>query len=79
MADRPDSEEFLASGGSMDPARNLKEEAHRLVDQLPANASWDDLMYEVYVRQAVEAGLADADAGRVVTHEEALAQLRQRR
>jgi predicted transcriptional regulator len=63
----------------MDPARNLKEEAHRLVDQLPANASWDDLMYEVYVRQAVEAGLADADAGRVMSHEEALAQFRQRR
>ena len=63
----------------MDPARNLKEEAYRLVDQLPANASWDDLMHKVYVRQAVEAGLADADAGRVVSHEEALAQFRQRR
>lgn len=63
----------------MDPARNVKEEAHRLVDQLPANASWDDLMYEVYVRQAVEAGLADADAGRVVSQEEALTQFRQRR
>jgi len=63
----------------MDPTRDLKEEAHRLVDQLPANASWDDLMYEVYVRQAVEAGLADAEAGRVVSHEEALAQFRQRR
>lgn len=63
----------------MEPARNLKDEAHRLVDQLPANASWDDLMYEVYVRQAVEAGLADADAGRVVTHEEALAKFRPRR
>lgn len=63
----------------MEPARNLKDEAHRLVDQLPANASWDDLMYEVYVRQAVEAGLADADAGRVVTHDEALAQFRPRR
>lgn len=63
----------------MDPASNLKEEAHRLVDQLPANASWDDLMYEVYVRQAVEAGLADADAGRVVSHEEVRAQFRQGR
>lgn len=63
----------------MDSARNLKEEAHRLVDQLPANASWDDLMYEVYVRQAIDAGLADSDAGRVVSHDEALAQFRQRR
>lgn len=61
----------------MDPARDLKQEAHRLIDQLPADASWDDLMYEVYVRQAVEAGLADADAGRLVSHEAAVARLRQ--
>ena len=62
----------------MDPARDLRQEAHRLVDQLPPDASWDDLMYEVYVRQAVEAGLADADAGRSVSHEEAVARLRRR-
>ena len=60
----------------MDPARDLKQEAHRLVDQLPEGASWDDLMYEVYVRQAVDRGLADADAGRVVPHEEAAARFR---
>ena len=63
----------------MDPARDLKQEAHRLVDQLPENASWDDLMYEVYVRQAVDAGLADADAGRVVSQEDAQQRLRPRR
>ena len=45
---------------------SIKEEAHRLVETLPANATWDDLMYEVYVRQTIEAGLADAKAGRVV-------------
>ena len=62
----------------MDPVRDLKQEAHRLVDQLPSDASWDDLMYEVYVRQAVEAGLADADAGRTMTQEEAVAKLRRK-
>jgi predicted transcriptional regulator len=62
----------------MDPVRDLKHEAHRLVDQLPPDASWDDLMYEVYVRQAVEAGLADADAGRTMSHEEAVAKLRRK-
>lgn len=25
----------------MDPVRDLKQEAHRLVDQLPTDASWD--------------------------------------
>ena len=62
----------------MDPVRDLKEEAHRLVDQLPSDASWDDLMYEVYVRQAVEAGLADAAAGRTMTQEEAVVKLRRK-
>ena len=60
----------------MDPARDLKQEAHRLVDQLPPDASWDDLMYEVYVRQAVEAGISDADGGRTVSQDEAIARLR---
>lgn len=25
-----------------------KEEAHKLIDQLPANATWDDLMHDIY-------------------------------
>jgi predicted transcriptional regulator len=48
---------------------NLKEEAHRLVDRLSDAATWDDLMYEIYVRQAVEAGLRDSNAGRTVAAE----------
>lgn len=48
----------------------IKDEARRLVDRLPENASWDDLMYEIYVRQAVERGLADSDAGRTKPIEE---------
>jgi len=48
---------------------NLKEEAHRLVDRLPDRANWDDLMYEIYVRQAVEAGLRDSEAGRITDDE----------
>jgi predicted transcriptional regulator len=51
-------------------ATDIKPEARRLVDNLPENATWDDLMYEVYVRQAIEAGLADSDAGRTVDVEE---------
>ncbi len=41
-----------------------KEDAHKLVDQLPANATWDDLMHEIYVREAIERGMEDSDAGR---------------
>jgi predicted transcriptional regulator len=48
----------------------VKKEAKRLVNELPDDATWDDLMYRIYVRQSIEAGLRDADAGRVVSVEE---------
>ena len=41
-----------------------KDEAHRIIDGMPPNATWDDLMREIYVREAVERGLADSKAGR---------------
>ena len=45
---------------------DVSQEAHRLVDDLPENATWDDLMYRTYVRQAIESGLEDVDAGRTL-------------
>jgi len=42
----------------------IKDEAHRLVDALRDDATWEDLMYEIYVRQAIERGLADSASGR---------------
>jgi hypothetical protein len=44
---------------------NVKDEAHRLVNGLPETATWEDLMYKIYVRQAIEAGLEDSQAGRL--------------
>lgn len=47
-------------------ASNIKEEAKRLLANLPDDLTWDDLMHEIYVRQSVEAGLADSAAGKVL-------------
>jgi hypothetical protein len=47
-----------------------KEEAHKLVDRLPANATWDDLIHEIYVREAIDRGLADSRVGRTKTVQE---------
>ena len=44
----------------------VKDEARRLVEELPEDASWDDLMYKIYVRQSIEAGLRDSAAERTV-------------
>ena len=45
---------------------NIKDEAHRLVENLGEDATWDDLMYQIYVRQVVDAGLEDSQAGRTI-------------
>ena len=44
--------------------RNIKEEAQGLLKDMPDDATWDDLMYKIYVRQTIEAGLEDSEAGR---------------
>jgi predicted transcriptional regulator len=48
------------------PANDLKEQARRIVDSLPDDATWEELIYRIYVREAIEAGNHTADAGRVV-------------
>jgi len=35
------------------------------LENLPDDLTWDDLMHEIYVRQSIEAGLADSESGKV--------------
>jgi hypothetical protein len=49
---------------------DVKSQARILVEGLPADATWDDLMYRIYVRQAVEAGIADSEADNVIDADE---------
>ena len=46
------------------PTANLKQVAHELIDKLPDDASWDDVVYEMVTRREIEAGLADSEANR---------------
>jgi predicted transcriptional regulator len=58
----------LSKGAThMQPAIDIKEEIHRLADQLSDQATWDDVAREVAFRKAVQEGLADAETGRVST------------
>ena len=52
--------------GAFVSSSSIKDDALRLVQQLPANATWEDLQYEIYVRQAIDAGLKDSREGRTV-------------
>ncbi len=44
----------------------VKNEARRIVEQLPDDATWDDVLYEIFVAQAIEAGLKDCQEGRIL-------------
>ena len=44
-------------------AANLKETLHTLAEELPDNATWDDVLEEVRFRRAVETGIRAADKG----------------
>jgi predicted transcriptional regulator len=46
---------------------NLKREASRMIKDLPKDAGWEELMYRIYVRKKIDAGLRDSAAGRVYT------------
>lgn len=55
---------------------NIKETAHQLIDQLPEDTDWEKLLYALQVRRDIEAGLADVEAGRIVTTEQLRKDLR---
>lgn len=50
--------------------RISKQEAHKLVDQLPDTATWQDLAYRAAVRADIEGGLQDSAAGRITPVED---------
>ena len=47
----------------------VKESLLEIARQLPEQCTWDEVMYQIYVRQKIEAGLRDIDEGRIVDHD----------
>jgi predicted transcriptional regulator len=47
-----------------------KKQALDVIKKLSDKATWDDIMYEIYVRKKIAAGIKAADEGRVIPHEE---------
>lgn len=52
-------------------AESIKERVLEAVRQLPPDATVEDAMERLYFLAKIERGIADADAGRVVSHDEA--------
>ncbi|MBQ2879413.1 MAG: hypothetical protein IJE27_01845 [Anaerotignum sp.] len=47
-----------------------KQEVLEVINALPENASFEDVMYSLYVANNVKKGIEDAEAGRTFTHNE---------
>jgi len=53
-----------------------KQQVRAVLDQLPEDCSLDDVLYHLYVLQAIGRGRADVAAGRTITHEQVERELR---
>ena len=50
--------------------RTAKEEVRRMLDQIPDDASFEDIQYHIYVREKIERGLKDIQEGNLLSQEE---------
>lgn len=50
--------------------QTVKQIIHDIADHLSEQATFDDAMHALYIRQKLEKGLRDLDAGRTYTQEE---------
>jgi predicted transcriptional regulator len=54
----------------MQTKKTMIDHAIDLINSMPKSSTWDDIMYEIYVKQKIEKGLEDSKAGRVTPHED---------
>jgi hypothetical protein len=54
----------------------VKEEVKNLIDELPEEATLDDIEYHLYVKHKIELSQVAVREGKFVTHEEALTEFR---
>jgi predicted transcriptional regulator len=52
------------------PMSTAKDGVRKILEQIPDNASYEDIQYHIYVREKIEAGLRDVQEGRVLSQEE---------
>ena len=55
-----------------------KDTVRALLDRMPDDCSLDEVLYHLYVVQAVHQGLADSEAGRLIPHEQMVTDMRRK-
>lgn len=51
--------------------QTAKQAAKQIIDHVSDQATWDDIMYKLYVKQKIEKGLKAVDEGRILSSEDA--------
>ena len=49
---------------------SVKDEAKKLIDNLPEQATWDDVIYQVYVKKKIATSLLAVEDGKVLSHDD---------
>jgi predicted transcriptional regulator len=51
----------------------VKQKVLEVVQSLPDKCTWDEVLYQIYVRKQIDAGLKDEKEGRLIPHEKVFA------
>ena len=57
---------------------NLKEEIITLIRKLPEDATIDDIMYHLYVKKKILAGIEEVELGKVIPHKQVMENAKKR-
>jgi len=57
---------------------NLKEEIIDLIKKLPDDATIDDIMYHLYVKKTILAGIKEIEQGNTIPHEQVMENAKKR-
>jgi predicted transcriptional regulator len=50
--------------------KTAKDDVRQILEDLPDDATLEDIQYRIYVRQKIDRGLKDLDEGRTISQEE---------
>ena len=55
-----------------------KDTVRDLLDKLPDDCTLEDVLYHLYVLQTIDRGLADAEAGKTIPHDQVVEEMRRK-
>jgi hypothetical protein len=57
---------------------NLKEEIIALIKKLPEDVTIDDIMYHLFVKKKILAGIKEIEQGKIIPHEQVMENAKKR-